>query len=108
MSKPRPRQSITVSQQRKYEVVRRPVITEKATLLSEFNQVTFVVALDASKPEIKAAIEDLFKVKVKRVNTIRQNGKTKRFRGRLGKRADTKKAIVTLAEGHSIDITTGV
>jgi large subunit ribosomal protein L23 len=108
MSKPRPRQSITISDQRKYEIVRRPVITEKATLLSEFNQVTFVVALDASKPEIKAAIEDLFKVKVKRVNTIRQTGKTKRFRGRIGKRADTKKAIITLAEGHSIDITTGV
>ena len=108
MSKPRPRQSITISDQRKYEIVRRPVITEKATLLSEFNQVTFVVALDASKPEIKAAIEDLFKVKVKRVNTIRQTGKTKRFRGRIGKRADTKKAIINLAEGHSIDITTGV
>ena len=108
MSKPRPKQTITVGEQRKYEIVRRPVITEKATLLTEFNQVTFFVALDASKPEIKAAVEDLFKVKVKRVNTIRQAGKAKRFRGRIGKRADTKKAIVTLAEGHSIDITTGV
>jgi large subunit ribosomal protein L23 len=108
MSKPRPKQIVTVSDQRKYEIIRRPVITEKATLLSAFNQVTFMVAPDASKPEIKAAVEDLFKVKVKGVNTIRQQGKVKRFRGRKGTRVETKKAVVTLVEGHSIDITTGV
>jgi large subunit ribosomal protein L23 len=84
------------------------VITEKATLISEHNQVTFVVALDASKPEIKSAIETLFKVKVKAVNTLRQKGKIKRFRGRPGQRSEFKKAIVTLAEGHSIDVTTGL
>ncbi|HEB78870.1 MAG TPA: 50S ribosomal protein L23 [Rhodospirillales bacterium] len=97
-----------ISMERMYQVIRSPVVTEKATLLSEFNQVTFRVPLDASKPEIKAAVEGLFKVKVDAVNTLRQRGKTKRFRGRLGKRNDYKKAIVTLAEGQSIDITTGV
>lgn len=97
-----------VSKERMYEIVRAPVVTEKATLLSEFNQVSFRVPLDASKPEIRAAIEDLFKVKVKAVNTLRQRGKVKMFRNQVGKRVDTKKAIVTLAEGHSIDITTGV
>lgn len=91
-----------------YDVIRRPVITEKATLGSENNQVTFEVALDASKPQIKAAVEALFDVKVKRVNTLRQKGKVKRFRGIQGKRPDVKKAIVTLAEGDSIDVTTGV
>ncbi len=97
-----------VSKERMYEVIRSPVVTEKATLLSEFNQVSFRVPLDATKPEIRAAIEDLFKVKVTAVNTLRQRGKVKRFRGQAGKRVDTKKAIITLAEGHSIDITTGV
>ena len=96
------------STERLYEVLRKPVITEKATLMSEFNQVSFYVAIDASKPEIKAAVEDLFKVSVKSVNTIVQKGKTKRFRGRPGKRIDTKKAIVTLAEGDSIDVSTGL
>lgn len=91
-----------------YDVIRRPVITEKATLGSENNQVTFEVALDASKPQIKAAVEALFDVKVKRVNTLRQKGKVKRFRGIRGKRPDVKKAIVTLVEGDSIDVTTGV
>ncbi len=98
----------TVSKERMYEVIRRPVVTEKSTLGSEHNQVTFVVPLDASKPEIKAAVEELFKVKVKAVNTLRQKGKVKRFRGQLGKRSDTKKAFVTLDEGHSIDVSTGV
>ena len=97
-----------VSKERMYEIIRAPVVTEKATLLSEFNQVSFQVPLDATKPEIKAAIEDLFKVKVKAVNTLRQRGKVKMFRGQAGKRVDTKKAIITLVEGHSIDITTGV
>lgn len=102
------RPPISLSTERKYEIIRRPVITEKATILGEFNQVTFRVALDASKPEIKAAVEDLFKVKVEAVNTLRSKGKTKRFKGRPGRRVDTKKAIVTLAEGDSIDVTTGL
>lgn len=104
----RKRQDVTVSRERLYEVIRRPVVTEKSTLGSEHNQVTFQVPLDASKPEIKAAVEGLFAVKVKAVNTMRQKGKVKRFRGHLGKRADTKKAYVTLEEGHSIDVTTGI
>jgi large subunit ribosomal protein L23 len=91
-----------------YEVIRRPVVTEKTTLGSEHNQVTFVVPLDASKPEIKAAIEAIFKVKVTAVNTLRSKGKVKRFKGRIGKRSDLKKAYVTLGEGHSIDVTTGI
>ena len=93
---------------RDYSVVRRPVITEKATLGSQHNQVTFRVMRDATKPEIKKAIESLFKVKVTAVNTVRVKGKTKKFRGKEGRRADYKKAIVTLAEGQSIDVTTGV
>jgi large subunit ribosomal protein L23 len=106
--RPRKRQDVTVSKERLYEVIRRPIVTEKSTLGSEHNQVSFQVPLDASKPEIKAAVESVFSVKVKAVNTMRQKGKVKRFRGRLGKRADTKKAYVTLEEGHSIDVTTGV
>jgi large subunit ribosomal protein L23 len=98
----------TLPLERCYAIVRRPVITEKATLGSEHNQVTFRVAMDATKPEIKLAIEALFKVKVKAVNTVRVKGKVKRFKGRLGERSDYKKAIVTLAEGQSIDVTTGV
>lgn len=97
-----------VSRERMYEIIRGPVITEKATLASEHSQVVFRVALDASKPEIKTAIEGLFKVKVKAVNTLRTNGKIKRFRGTIGRRPETKKAIVTLEEGQSIDVTTGV
>jgi large subunit ribosomal protein L23 len=99
---------VKLSAARMYDLVREPVITEKATMGSEHNQVTFRVPLWASKPEIKAAIEGLFSVKVKSVNTLRQNGKVKRFRGMPGKRPDTKKAYVTLEEGHSIDVTTGV
>ena len=97
-----------VSQERTFEVVLSPVVTEKSTMGSEHNQVTFEVAIDATKPEIKAAVENLFKVKVKAVNTLLQKGKTKRFRGRIGKRGDVKKAFVTLEEGHSIDVTTGI
>ncbi len=99
---------MTVSKERLYEVIRRPIVTEKSTLGSEHNQVSFQVPLDASKPEIKAAVEELFKVKVRGVNTLRQQGKVKRFRGRLGKRVGIKKAYVTLEEGHSIDVTTGI
>ena len=106
--RPRRKRHVTVSKERLYEVIRRPIVTEKSTLGSEHNQVSFQVPLDASKPEIKAAVESLFSVKVKAVNTMRQTGKVKRFRGRLGKRADTKKAYVTLEEGHSIDVTTGI
>jgi large subunit ribosomal protein L23 len=93
---------------RHYDVIVAPIITEKATLLSELNKVVFKVASDASKDEIAAAVEELFKVNVTKVNTLVVEGKTKRFRGRLGKRNDIKKAIVTLAEGQSIDITTGL
>jgi len=89
-------------------IIRAPHITEKATLISEHNQVAFKVAVDATKPAIAAAVEHLFKVKVKAVNTIRMDGKTKRFRGIPGRRADWKKAMVTLEEGHSIDVTTGI
>lgn len=108
MTKPYRRRDVRIGLERAYEVVRRPVITEKATMVTEFNQVTFLVAPDATKPEIKAAVERLFKVKVTAVNTLRQQGKIKRFRGRLGQRAETKKAIVTLAEGQTIDVTTGL
>ena len=89
---------------RHYDTILAPIITEKATLLSEQNKVVFRVAGDASKDEIAAAVEALFKVNVTKVNTINVKGKTKRFRGIMGKRADVKKAIVTLAEGQSIDV----
>lgn len=98
----------TISRERMYELVRTPVITEKATRGSEHNQVTFRVPLDATKPEIKAAVEGLFKVTVKAVNTLRVGGKTKRARGRPGQRSDYKKAIVSLGEGQTIDVTTGI
>lgn len=91
-----------------YDVILSPVITEKATRLSETNQVVFRVPLAATKPEIKKAIEALFKVKVKAVNTIRTKGKTKAFKGRVYQRSDVKKAVVTLVEGHQIDVTTGL
>ena len=91
-----------------YDIILGPVVTEKATMLSEHNQVVFRVRPEATKPEIKAAIEALFGVEVKAVNTLNQKGKTKRFRGRIGRRSDVKKAIVTLAEGHKIDVTTGI
>ena len=97
-----------VSAERMYDLVRSPVITEKATMGSEFNQVTFRVPLDAHKREIKQAVETLFKVKVTAVNTLVSEGKTKRFKGRPGKRGDVKKAMVTLAEGSKIDVTTGI
>lgn len=100
--------NISISKERMYQVIRNPLITEKTTTISEFNQVGFNVPLDATKFEIKAAIEGLFNVKVTAVNTLRQKGKVKRFRGVVGKRNDVKKAIVTLADGDSIDVTTGV
>jgi large subunit ribosomal protein L23 len=91
-----------------YDVILSPVITEKATKLSEANQVVFRVALQATKPAIAKAVESLFKVKVKAVNTVRVKGKSKMFRGKPFSRSDFKKAVVTLAEGHQIDITTGL
>ncbi|KAF0175601.1 MAG: 50S ribosomal protein L23 [Hyphomonadaceae bacterium] len=91
-----------------YDTIVAPLITEKATLLSDQNKVVFKVPLTATKVEVKAAIEALFKVKVVSVNTIRVKGKTKRFKGVAGKRSDIKKAIVTLAAGQSIDVTTGL
>ena len=93
---------------RHYDVVLAPHITEKSTLLSEHNAVVFKVANDATKPQIKAAVEALFKVSVTGVNTIVQKGKTKRWKGKPYTRSDVKKAIVTLAEGQSIDVTTGI
>ena len=98
----------TMSKEAMYNMIRSPVITEKATMLSEQNKVVFRVANDASKDEIAAAVEELFKVTVTKVNTLVTKGKTKRFRGIMGRRSDVKKAIVTLAEGQSIDITTGL
>jgi large subunit ribosomal protein L23 len=93
---------------RHYDVIVAPHITEKATLLSENNAVVFKVAGDATKPQIKAAVEALFDVKVKGVNTLVQKGKTKRWKGKPYTRTDVKKAVVTLAEGQSIDVTTGI
>jgi len=91
-----------------YDVVLAPVITEKSTLLSEHNAVVFKVANDATKPQIKAAVEALFNVSVTGVNTLTQKGKTKRWKGRPYTRSDVKKAIVTLAEGQSIDVTSTI
>lgn len=97
-----------MSTEKHYDIIRSPVITEKSTLLSEHNQVMFNVAKTATKPEIKAAVEALFEVKVSAVNTLNRKGKTKRFRGIVGRQSDVKKAIVTLEEGQSIDVTTGL
>jgi large subunit ribosomal protein L23 len=93
---------------RHYDVIVSPVITEKATALSEQNKVVFRVKSDATKPQIKAAVEKLFDVKVKSVNTLVTKGKVKLFRGMRGQRSDVKKAVVTLEEGQTIDITTGL
>jgi large subunit ribosomal protein L23 len=97
-----------MSDLRHYDTVVAPVITEKSTLASENGQIVFEVAKDATKPQIRRAVEALFKVKVKSVNTLNRKGKTKRFRGIKGRQRDVKKAIVTLQEGHSIDVTTGL
>ncbi len=98
----------SVTQERMYDLILAPVITEKSTMVSEHNQVVFRVPLTATKPEIKAAVEGLFNVKVTAVNTLISKGKTKRFRGIMGRRSDFKKAVVTLAEGNKIDVTTGI
>lgn len=91
-----------------YDVIRKPIITEKATMASEANAVVFEVAIDANKPTIKEAVETLFGVKVKAVNTTITKGKTKKFRGQPGRRKDVKKAYVTLEEGNTIDVSTGL
>ena len=91
-----------------YDVIRKPIITEKSTMASENGAVVFEVAIDSTKPQIKDAVEGLFGVKVKAVNTTISKGKTKRFRGIRGKRKDVKKAYVTLEEGNTIDVSTGL
>lgn len=98
----------TDAQEWMYEIIRKPLVTEKSMMGSENAQVSFIVPKDATKPRIKQAVEVLFDTKVKAVNTMVQKGKTKRFRGILGKRSDVKKAIVTLEEGQTIDVETGV
>ena len=91
-----------------YDIIVSPSITEKSTEASEYNKVVFNVAKDATKPQIKEAVERLFNVKVKAVNTLNRKGKVKRFRGRPGQQSDVKKAVVTLVEGEAIDVTTGL
>jgi large subunit ribosomal protein L23 len=103
-----PKEETKLTRERMYDIIRSPLITEKTTNQSEHNKVVFKVPLDAGKREVKAAVEGLFNVKVDAVNTIRVKGKTKRFRGRPGQRSDMKKAIVTLAAGSKIDVTTGI
>jgi large subunit ribosomal protein L23 len=98
----------TLSREAMYALIRSPIITEKSTAISEHNQVMFRVSIDATKPQIKEAVEGLFGVTVVTVNTLVQKGKTKRFKGRPGKRSDVKKAFVTLAAGQSIDIAAGL
>ena len=99
---------MTTSDPRHYDIILSPVITEKATLASERNQVVFKVAHDATKPQIKEAVEKLFDVKVKSVNTHVRKGKVKAFKGRIGEQSQVKRAVVTLEEGHRIDVTTGL
>jgi large subunit ribosomal protein L23 len=99
---------MTTSDPRHYDIILSPVITEKATIASEHNKVTFRVAPHATKPQIKEAVEKLFDVKVKNVNTLTRKGKVRFFRNKRGQKSDVKRAIVTLEEGHKIDVTTGL
>jgi large subunit ribosomal protein L23 len=99
---------MTTKDPRHYDVIVSPVITEKATIASEHNKVIFKVASKATKPQIKEAVEKLFDVKVRSVNTLVRKGKTKAFRGSFGSQSDVKRAVVTLEEGHRIDVTTGL
>ncbi len=108
MSETQSKRRPNLSREAMYQIIRNPVITEKATLLSEQGQYVFRVSLDATKPEIKAAVEGLFGVQVLAVNTLVQKGKTKRFKGRPGQRSDMKKAFVKLAAGQQIDFTSGL
>ena len=102
------KQPVKLDPARMYEIIVAPVVTEKSTRLGEHNQVVFKVRNEATKPEIKAAVEGLFGVEVRAVNTLIVKGKVKRFRGQAGRRSDVKKAIVTLREGQTIDVTTGI
>lgn len=104
----KPKAAPAISKERMYQCILSPLVTEKATAMSETGQYGFRVAIDATKPEIKQAIEGLFGVSVMAVNTLVVKGKTKRFKGRPGKRSDYKKAMVRLADGQSIDLTTGL
>ena len=104
----KPKAAPAISKERVYQCILAPLVTEKATMMSETGQYAFRVAIDASKPEIKQAVEGLFGVSVLAVNTLLVKGKTKRFKGRPGKRSDWKKAMVRLVEGQSIDLTTGL
>ena len=106
--RPRKKQTIVMSQEKAYDTILRPIITEKSTMQAEANQIGFVVPMKATKPQIKAAVELLYKVKVEAVNTSILKGKAKRFRGILGRRIDQKKAIVTLAKGESLDLMQGI
>ena len=106
--RPRKKIDMKISQNKAYQVILKPLVTEKATQLSEFNKIVFSVPLNASKLEVKSSIEKIFSVKVKTVNTILLKGKLKRFKGILGRRSNTKKAIVTLEPGNTIDLSAGV
>ena len=106
--RPRKKIEMKISQNKAYQVILKPMVTEKSTQLSEFNKMVFAVPINATKLEVKFSIEKIFSVKVKTVNTILTKGKLKRFKGILGKRSNTKKAIVTLAPGNTIDLSAGV
>ena len=106
--RPRKKSDLKISTNKAYQVILKPLVTEKATQLSEYNKMVFAVPLNASKLEVKSSIEKIFSVKVKTVNTIVLKGKLKRFKGVLGKRSNLKKAIVTLAPGNTIDLSVGV
>ena len=106
--RPRKKIELRMSENKAYQVILKPLVTEKSTQLSEFNKVVFSVPVNATKLEIKTSVEKIFSVKVKAVNTILLKGKVKRFKGVLGKRSNTKKAIVTLAPGETIDLSAGV
>ena len=106
--RPRKRIESIVSLNKAYQVILSPLVTEKSTQRSEYNKIVFSVPINASKLDVKSSIEKIFSVKVKSVNTILLKGKVKRFKGVLGKRSDTKKAIVTLAAGNTIDLSVGV
>ena len=106
--RPRKKNDMNISQNKAYQVILKPLVTEKSTQLSEYNKMVFAVPINATKLEVKFSIEKIFSVKVKTVNTILTKGKLKRFKGILGKRSNTKKAIVTLAPGNTIDLSAGV
>ena len=106
--RPRKKEKANITFNKAYQVILNPLVTEKATQMSEFNKMVFSVPLSATKLEIKSSIEKIFSVKVKAVNTILLKGKVKRFKGVSGRRSDTKKAIITLAPGNTIDLSAGV